>query len=148
MRPNRSLETFERNFAKVFKRQCFSFAQLGNDVRNEDLLGLRMRTKARGQLHGASEQIVVMLDRFAGSDAKPNIKWTIFVFTAMPGNFALDAAGAFNRSGGGDEGRHNAVTEVLDFASPQIRQGAAHNRVMHAQQFHRCVITDASSERS
>jgi hypothetical protein len=45
---NRVIETFERNFAKVFERQCFSFAQLSDDVRDEDLLWLRMRTQARG----------------------------------------------------------------------------------------------------
>ena len=106
-----------------------------------------MRTKARGQLHGASEQIVVMFDRFACGDAKPNIKRSIFVFLPMPGNLALNAGGAFNGSGGGDKGRHDAVTEVLDFASTQIRQSVAHDRVMHLQQLHGGLITDSSSER-
>src|SRR6266403_5666346 len=88
-----------------------------------------------------------MFDRFACSDAKPNIKRTIFVFLSMPGNLALNAGGAVNGGRGGDERCHDAVTEVLDFTAPQIGQSTAHNRVVHLQQFHGCLITNASSER-
>ena len=58
-----------------------------------------------------------MLNRFAGGKAKPNIKWTIFVFTAMAGDFALNAASAFNCGRRGHERRHDAVSQVLDFAA-------------------------------
>jgi hypothetical protein len=114
---DRLIETFERNFPKLLEKQCFSFAQLGDDVRNQDLLWLGMRTKARGKLYGASEQIVVMFDRFACGDAKPNINRTIFAFPTMPGNLALNAGGAFNGRGGGNKRCHYTVAQVFDFAA-------------------------------
>jgi len=71
---NRLIETFERNFAKVLERQCFSFAQLGDHVRNQNLLRLRMRTKSGRQLDRAAKKIVVVLNRFAGGNTGPNLK--------------------------------------------------------------------------
>ena len=120
MRPNRRLETFEFNFAEVLESQCFSFAQFGNDVRYQNLLFLRVRTKPGGELDGAAKQIVVMLNRFACGDAKPDTERTIFVFPAVSGNLALDAAGAFNGSGRGYERCHDTVSQMLDFAATQI----------------------------
>jgi len=120
MRPNRRLETFESNFAKVLERQCFSFAQFGNDVRYQNLFFLRVRTKPGSELDGAAKQIVVMFDRFACGDAKPDTERTIFVFPAVSGNLALDAAGAFNGSGRGYERCHDTVSQMLDFAATQI----------------------------
>ncbi len=74
MRPNRSLETFEFNFAEFFERQRFSFAQFGDNVRNQNLLRLRMRTKSGRQLDCAAKKIVVVLNRFAGGNTGPNLK--------------------------------------------------------------------------
>src|SRR5207248_952978 len=128
---NRVIETFKRNFAKVFERQCLSFAQLGDDVGHEDLFCLRVRTKPRSELHGDSKQIIMVFDRFASGDSKPNIKWTILVLLTVPGNFALNTAGALNGSGRGHERCHDAVSQMLNFAAAQLGQSVAHNRIVH-----------------
>ena len=99
MRPNRRLETFEFNFAKVLERQCFSFAQFGNDVRYQNLFFLRVRTKPGSELDGAAKQIVVMFDRFACGNADSKLDWTLAMFLSVPIDIALDPGRAFDGAG-------------------------------------------------
>ena len=131
MGANRLIETFERNFPEVFERQCFSFAQFSDHIGHEDLFCLRVRTKPRSELHGDSKQIVMVFDRFASGDSKPNIKWTILVLLTVLGNFALNTAGALNCSGRGHERCHDTVSQMLNFAAAQLGQSVAHNRIVH-----------------
>ena len=101
VRADGMLETFERQFSEVFKCKHFSLAQFRDNVGNQNLLRLRMRTKARRELDGAAKKIVVMLDRFAGRDTGSDSKESILFFLAMFCDVSLHAAGAFHcaRSG-------------------------------------------------
>lgn len=83
MNANRAVETFERNFAKISKRQALADAKLGDDIRNESLVGLRARAESRGELNGRSEKIAVAFDRFAGRGADAHQHWELPVARRM-----------------------------------------------------------------
>src|SRR5205085_4223383 len=93
---DRLIETFESEFTEILEGQYFSFAQLGNNVRHQNLLRLRVRTKACGELDSAAKEIIVMFDRFACGDPDPNLKRAIGFFSAMLGNLALNAGRALH----------------------------------------------------
>src|SRR5665213_1376276 len=64
-------ETLERNRADVPERQRLADAQFCDRVGHQDLLRFGMGTESESQIHRRSEQIVVVLDRFACGSALP-----------------------------------------------------------------------------
>jgi hypothetical protein len=63
------LESLQFAFAGVAKLQILAHAQVGNDVRHQNLAWFRLRAKPSGQLDGRPEQVLMLFDRLAGANA-------------------------------------------------------------------------------
>lgn len=85
MDPDRKMESFQRDFPNVVEPKFLPNAQLGYDVRCQDLVGHGMGAESGGQLNGRPEKILVVLHWFPGSDANSKLERPFAVFFAMPG---------------------------------------------------------------
>lgn len=85
MGTDRLTETFQDNFAEVFELESFADAQLSNRIRYQDLFRLRVGAEPGGELNCRTEEIVILLDRFAGRRADSNLDRTLRIRFVVPG---------------------------------------------------------------
>ncbi len=72
------VEPLERYMSKGTKRKLLPDAKFGHNVGHQNLFGLGMSTKARRELDGCTENIIVSLDRLAGGRANARLEAMVF----------------------------------------------------------------------
>ena len=114
------LEAFKHNFAEIFEGNCFSLAQLGDHIRNKNLIRFGVSTETGSELHCYAKQIVVTFNWFTGGNANTDADRLIGIGLEMFDQFVLNAGRAFHRRGGGNERGHDSIAEMFHFAPAQI----------------------------
>ena len=96
-------EAFEDHFAHVFEQQSFADAEVGNCIRYQNLFRLRMSAETGGQLNCRSEEIVMLLDRFACCGSNSNLERALGIRLRVLVQFALNLNCAAHRARCRDE---------------------------------------------
>jgi hypothetical protein len=141
MNADRAIETFYGTVAQILEPPILSKTQLGNDIRDQNLLWLRVRTQPCRQLHRRPEQIVLALYGLSCCSADSYRQRILGVLPMTLGQGALNADGAANRRRGRHERRHDAVSGMFDLATLSSRQSVSDNRVMDLKQGHTCLVS-------
>src|SRR6202034_1639767 len=94
MNADRAIEAFQGKIAQIGEGPAFSEAQLGNYIRDQNLLGLCVGTEPRRELHRRSEQIAITFNRFSSGSADPDLERMHRILAPTFGQSALNAGGA------------------------------------------------------
>src|SRR4030095_2093679 len=113
-RRNRMLKSLQLAFAGIEKLEVLADAQVGNDVRHQDLAWFGLCAQSSGQLDGRAAQVLMLFAPLARADADADNHRMLSAIAIMRGELALNRTGAAHRAGGRMEGGHNPIARVLD----------------------------------